>query len=61
MPGAPQVLVALGAAHGFKFASWFGRTLAELAVDGATTAESHPFGLDRPALVDPEYAAHWLV
>ena len=28
LPDHPQVLVALGAAHGFKFASWFGRTLA---------------------------------
>ena len=25
VPDHPQVLVALGAAHGFKFASWFGR------------------------------------
>ena len=29
--GHPNVLVALGAAHGFKFAAWFGRTLAALA------------------------------
>ena len=26
VPGHPEVLVALGAAHGFKFASWFGGT-----------------------------------
>jgi sarcosine oxidase len=50
VPGVPQVLVALGAAHGFKFASWFGRTLAELAVDGVTAAEIGPFALDRDGL-----------
>ena len=36
VPEAPNVLVALGAAHAFKFASLFGRILAELIVDGAT-------------------------
>ena len=35
-PTRPNVLVALGAAHAFKFASVFGRILAELVVDGAT-------------------------
>jgi sarcosine oxidase len=30
VPGHERVLVALGAAHGFKFAPWFGRVLAEL-------------------------------
>ena len=30
VPGCEQICVALGAAHGFKFAAWFGRTLAEL-------------------------------
>ena len=35
-PRRPGVLVALGAAHGFKFASVLGRVMAELRVDGAT-------------------------
>jgi len=54
-------LVGLGAAHGFKFAPTFGRLLAELAVSGTTTTDLSAFRLDRPALTDPSYAAHWLV
>jgi sarcosine oxidase len=61
VPGAPQVLVALGAAHGFKFASWFGRTLADLVVDGSTDQEVAPFALDRPALRAPLERAAWMV
>ena len=34
LPDMPGVAVALGAAHGFKFASVLGRVLAELGVDG---------------------------
>ena len=36
LPGHPDIHVALGAAHGFKFASLFGRIAAELAADGAS-------------------------
>jgi sarcosine oxidase len=61
VPGHERVVVGLGAAHGFKFAPTFGRLLADLAVDGATTVDVTPFRLDRPALTDPDYAAHWLV
>lgn len=61
LPEAPAVLVALGAAHSFKFAAWFGLTLAELALDGAARADLSPFGLDRAALTDPGYEADWLV
>jgi sarcosine oxidase len=61
VPGAPEVLVALGAAHSFKFAAWFGLTLAELALDGRATSDLGPFALDRPALTDPDPEARWLV
>jgi sarcosine oxidase len=52
VPEAPGVLVALGAAHAFKYASLFGRILSELAVDGATPSagEIAGFALDRPIL-----------
>ena len=60
-PGHPSVVVGLGAAHGFKFAPTFGRILADLALSGSTTSDVSPFTLDRPALTDPDYAAHWLV
>ena len=61
VPGHPSVVVGLGAAHGFKFAPTFGRILADLALSGSTTSDVSPFTLDRPALTDPDYAAHWLV
>ena len=61
LPEAPEVLVALGAAHSFKFAAWFGLNLAELALDGATTADVAPFRINRPALTDPAFPAAWLV
>ena len=61
LPGRPEVLVALGAAHSFKFAAWFGLTLAELALDGAADADIEPFRVDRPTLTDPEGEVSWLV
>jgi sarcosine oxidase len=61
LPEAPQVVVGLGAAHGFKFAPTFGRVLADLVTDGTTGSDVSAFGLDRPGLTDPSYRAHWLV
>ncbi|CCT67959.1 related to monomeric sarcosine oxidase [Fusarium fujikuroi IMI 58289] len=39
----PDILVALGAAHGFKFAPVIGRVMAELAIDGKTTEDLSKF------------------
>ena len=52
LPDHPDVLVALGSAHGYKFASVIGRILAELALDGTTPSapEIAAFTIDRPAL-----------
>lgn len=50
VPGHPDILVAIGGGHGFKFASLIGRTLSELAVDGHTDRDIVPFRIDRPAL-----------
>jgi sarcosine oxidase len=61
LPDAPRVSVALGAAHGFKFAAWFGRALAQLALDGGTSARIAPFAIDRPALTRAGAARTWLV
>ena len=61
VPGHEAVVVGLGAAHGFKFAPTFGRLLADLAETGSTGTDLAPFRLDRPALTDPAYQAHWLV
>ena len=61
VPGHERVAVGLGAAHGFKFAPTFGRLLADLAIVGSTSTDLSAYRLDRPALTDPDYAAHWLV
>ncbi|MBI1376271.1 MAG: N-methyl-L-tryptophan oxidase [Frankiales bacterium] len=61
VPGVPQVVVGLGAAHGFKFAPTFGRLLTDLATEGTTAADVSAFGLDRPGLTDPEFVANWMV
>ncbi len=61
VPGHESVVVGMGAAHGFKFAPTFGRLLADLVVEGTTTTDLAPFRMDRPALTDPAYQAHWLV
>lgn len=41
----PNVIVALGAAHAFKFAPAIGRNLAELAIDGKSADDLSKFGL----------------
>ncbi len=50
VPGHPAILMAVGAGHGFKFASALGRILAELAIDGRTDHDLEPFRADRPIL-----------
>lgn len=61
VPGHPNVHVALGAGHGYKFVAWFGRTLAALAAADVPGCDLSPFRLDRPALTDPSWQANWLV
>ncbi|MGB8858194.1 MAG: N-methyl-L-tryptophan oxidase [Ilumatobacteraceae bacterium] len=61
LPGYPQVSIALGAAHGFKFASWFGRTLAALACGEEGGPELAPFAFTRPSLHVPIDRAAWMV
>jgi sarcosine oxidase len=50
LPAYPQISLALGAGHGFKFASIIGRVLSELAVDGRTGYDVEAFAVDRPIL-----------
>lgn len=45
----PDIIVGMGAAHGFKFAPAFGRALAELAIDGRTNEDISKFGIPRAA------------
>jgi sarcosine oxidase len=56
VPDHPGIVVALGAAHGYKFAALFGRILASLALDpaGKPPAFGHDlFAFNRPALEAP--------
>lgn len=57
----PNIHVALGAGHGYKFVAWFGRTLAALATGSNPGCDLAPFRLDRPALTDPSWEINWLV
>jgi sarcosine oxidase len=54
LPDHPGVVVLLGAAHGFKFASVLGRIAAEVVSDGTTAsaAELGAFRIDRPILLE---------
>jgi sarcosine oxidase len=55
VPGFPQISVAIGAGHAFKFASLIGRILSDLAMDGATPFPIEAFSLERPAITDPNF------
>ena len=61
LPDVPQISVGLGAAHGFKFAAWFGRQLAALAIGAEPGEELAPFAITREALSRPANRAAWLV
>jgi sarcosine oxidase len=61
LPDHPNIWVALGAAHGFKFAAWFGRTLADLALGRTPGPELAPFRYERESLHRPIDRASWLV
>jgi len=61
VPGHPNVFVALGAAHGFKFSSLFGRILAELAIDGRTDLDIVHFAAARSILTMDDPPRSFLV
>jgi sarcosine oxidase len=63
VPDVPGVVVALGAAHAFKFASVLGRVVSELVVDGATisASEIERFRIDRPILLEADPVTSFLV
>jgi hypothetical protein len=61
LAGHDRILVALGAAHGFKFAPLVGRALADLALHDGTDLDIGPFAPDRPALTSPRPQPSYLV
>jgi sarcosine oxidase len=50
LPENPNVSVAIGAGHAFKFASLIGRILSDLALEGTTRSDIADFKIDRPIL-----------
>ncbi len=52
LPGHPNVSLAVGAGHAFKFASLLGKILSELATDGASQYDIEPFRADRAILLE---------
>ena len=50
VPGHERAAVGQGAAHAFKFASVFGKSLVELVLDGATESDVSAWGAQREVL-----------
>ena len=50
LPEHPNVTVAIGAGHAYKFAALLGKILSELALDGTTPHNIAPFSLQRSIL-----------
>ncbi len=61
LPEHPQIAVAIGAGHAFKFASLIGQILSQLALEGEAAYPLDTFQLDRPALTDPNFPASFMV
>lgn len=57
VPGHPDVLLGLGAAHAFKFTPTFGRVLADLATTRTSDEDLSLFRADRPVLAAGAVAA----
>jgi sarcosine oxidase len=55
LPDCPQITVAIGAGHAYKFASLIGRILCELTMDGSTRFPIEAFRIERPAITDPAF------
>jgi sarcosine oxidase len=61
LPQHPQIAVAIGAGHAFKFAGLIGRILSQLALRSASDLPIDAFRVDRPALTDPSFDASFMV
>jgi sarcosine oxidase len=55
LPEHPQIVVAIGAGHAFKFAALIGSLLTDLALDRTPAHPIDAFRIDRPALTDPAF------
>ena len=55
LPEHPQISVAIGAGHAFKFASLIGRILSELAFNVSSNYPIKAFSIMRPAVTDESF------
>lgn len=53
LPEHPDIFVAIGAGHAYKFASFLGQVLSELALDGQTAHDISHFTTRRQAIMAP--------
>ena len=60
LPHQPNVAVAVGAAHAFKFSCLFGKILSELAMEGATDYFIEPYRMNRPRLQEADPAKSFM-
>ncbi|MBP6805660.1 MAG: N-methyl-L-tryptophan oxidase, partial [Chloroflexi bacterium] len=61
LPENPNVIVAVGAGHAFKFASVIGQILSELALKGTTDQDISAFRINRDILLAENPKTHFLV
>ena len=61
VPEHGRIFIALGAAHGFKFASLLGSIVADLVVEGHTQHDIRSFRIDRPVLTELNAARSFLI
>jgi hypothetical protein len=54
-------VVGQGAAHAFKFASVFGRSLVELVFDGKAQSDISSWAIDREVLTMADPPKSWFV
>ena len=61
IPGHEHAAVGQGAAHAFKFASAFGKSLVELVFDGKAESEISAWTIDRDVLIADDPPTHFTI
>lgn len=61
LPGHPNIALAVGAGHGFKFASLIGKVLSELSIDDETGHDISLFKADRPIMKEGKEFHNFIV
>ena len=61
VPGHERAAVGQGAAHAFKFASVFGKSLVELVFDGKTESDVSDWTIDRDVLTMDDPPTQFMV